>query len=106
MWALTALVLFYIVSGGFKPMISIGVVQSWLFFVLFLSIGIGAFQFLGGLSFFEDLSMANSFTSFGAWGTTGGYGGGDLSGYFNVPGVIQWIAGIGKIIQWEDLGLL
>ena len=45
MWALTALVLFYIVSGGFKPMISIGVVQSWLFFVFFLSIGIGIFIF-------------------------------------------------------------
>ena len=96
MWALTALVLFYIVSGGFKPMISIGVVQSWLFFVFFLSIGIGIFYFLGGLSFFEDLSMANNFISFGAWGSTGGYGGGDVSGYFNIPGVIQWIAGIGK----------
>ena len=38
MWALTAVVLFYVVSGGFKPMVSVGVLQSWLFFVLFLAI--------------------------------------------------------------------
>tara|TARA_B100000579_G_scaffold192134_2_gene157002 strand:- start:5429 stop:7483 length:2055 start_codon:yes stop_codon:yes gene_type:complete len=96
MWVLTAVVLFYIVSGGFKPMISIGVVQSWLFFILFISIGFGAFYYLNGLDFFDDLSTANNFVSFGSWGTTKGYGGGDLSGFFNVPGVIQWVAGIGK----------
>ena len=96
MWVLTAVVLFYIVSGGFKSMISIGVVQSWLFFVLFISIGLGTFYYLGGLSFFDDLATANSFISFGTWGTTQGYGGGDLSGFFNVPGVIQWVGGLGK----------
>ena len=96
MWVLTAVVLFYVVSGGFKSMISIGVVQSWLFFVLFISIGIGTYYYLGGLSFFDDLATANSFISFGTWGSTQGYGGGDLSGFFNVPGVIQWVGGLGK----------
>ena len=96
MWVLTAVVLFYVVSGGFKSMISIGVVQSWLFFVLFISIGLGTFYYLGGLSFFDDLATANSFISFGTWGSTQGYGGGDLSGFFNVPGVIQWVGGLGK----------
>ena len=96
MWVLTAVVLFYVVSGGFKSMISIGVVQSWLFFVLFISIGFGAFYYLGGLSFFDDLATANSFISFGSWGSTQGYGGGDLSSFFNVPGVIQWVGGLGK----------
>jgi Na+/proline symporter len=96
MWVLTAVVLFYVVSGGFKSMISIGVVQSWLFFVLFISIGFGAFYYLGGLSFFDDLATANSFISFGSWGSTQGYGGGDLSGFFNVPGVSQWVGGLGK----------
>ena len=96
MWVLTAVVLFYVVSGGFKSMISIGVVQSWLFFVLFISIGFGAFYYLGGLGFFDDLATANSFISFGSWGSTQGYGGGDLSGFFNVPGVIQWVGGLGK----------
>ena len=96
MWVLTAVVLFYVVSGCFKSMISIGVVQSWLFFVLFISIGFGAFYYLGGLSFFDDLATANSFISFGSWGSTQGYGGGDLSGFFNVPGVIQWVGGLGK----------
>ena len=62
MWALTAVVLFYIVSGGFKPMVSVSVVQSWLFFVFFLALGVGVFNYLGGLSFFEDLSMANSYS--------------------------------------------
>ena len=96
MWVLTAVVLFYVVSGGFKSMISIGVVQSWLFFVLFISIGLGTYYYLGGLSFFDDLATANSFISFGTWGSTQGYGGGDLSGFFNVPGVIQWVGGLGK----------
>ena len=96
MWVLTAVVLFYVVSGGFKSMISIGVVQSWLFFVLFISIGLGTYYYLGGLSFFDDLATANSFISLGTWGSTQGYGGGDLSGFFNVPGVIQWVGGLGK----------
>jgi Na+/proline symporter len=96
MWVLTAVVLFYVVSGGFKPMISVGVVQSWLFFLLFLIIGIASFNYLGGLNFFEQMSLANNFVSYGSWGSTGGYGGGDLSSYFHVPGVIQWIAGVGK----------
>ena len=96
MWVLTAVVLFYVVSGGFKPMISVGVVQSWLFFLLFLIIGIASFNYLGGLNFFEQMSLANNFVSYGYWGNTGGYGGGDLSSYFHVPGVIQWIAGVGK----------
>ncbi|MDB3864174.1 hypothetical protein N9325_04990 [Alphaproteobacteria bacterium] len=96
MWVLTAVVLFYVVSGGFKPMVSIGVLQSWLFFVLFISIGFGAFYFLGGLEFFDDLAIVNRFFPLGSWGSTQGYGGGDLSGFFNVPGVIQWVAGLGK----------
>ena len=96
MWVLTSVVLFYIVSGGFKSMISVGVVQSWLFFLLFLIIGIASFNHLGGLNFFEQMSLANNFVSYGSWESTGGYGGGDLTSYFHVPGVIQWIAGIGK----------
>ena len=96
MWVLTAVVLLYVVSGGFKPMVSIGVLQSWLFFVLFISIGFGAFYFLGGLEFFDDLAIVNRFFPLGSWGSTQGYGGGDLSGFFNVPGVIQWVAGLGK----------
>ncbi len=96
MWVLTSVVLFYIVSGGFKSMISVGVVQSWLFFLLFLIIGIASFNHLGGLNFFEQMSLANNFVSYGSWENTGGYGGGDLTSYFHVPGVIQWIAGIGK----------
>ncbi|MDC0861955.1 hypothetical protein OAQ08_05105 [Alphaproteobacteria bacterium] len=96
MWVLTAVVLFYIVSGGFKSMISIGVVQSWLFFILFLIIGIGTLNYLGGLDIFKQFAIASNFISFGSWGTTEGYGGGELQSYFSVPGVIQWVAGIGK----------
>ena len=91
MWVLTAVVLFYVVSGGFKPMISVGVVQSWLFFLLFLIIGITSFNYLGGLNFFEQMSLANNFVSYAL---------GELQGateeeIFQVismsQGVIQWI---------------
>ena len=77
MWVLTAVVLFYVVSGGFKSMISIGVVQSWLFFILFLTIGLGTFNYLGGLDIFKQFAIASNFISFGSWGTTEGYGGGE-----------------------------
>ena len=30
----------------------------------------------------------DNFISFGSWGTTEGYGGGELHSYFSVPGVI------------------
>jgi len=96
MWVLTAVVLFYVVSGGFKSMVSVGVVQSWLFFILFLTIGLGTINYLGGIDVFEQFAIASNFISFGSWGTTEGYGGGELHSYFSVPGVIQWVAGIGK----------
>ena len=96
MWVVTAVVLFYIVTGGFKSMISIGVVQSWFFFLLFGVLGISVFYSLGGLSSFEDLAFVRNFSQIGMWGSTSGFGGGDYQSYFSVPGVIQWVAGLGK----------
>ena len=31
MWVISSLVLLYVVTGGFKATVSVGVVQSWLF---------------------------------------------------------------------------
>jgi len=96
MWIVTAVVLFYVVTGGFKSMISVGVVQSWLFFILFAVLGLSVFYYLGGLSSFKELAFARNFAEIGNWKSTTGFGGGDYISYFSVPGVIQWVAGIGK----------
>ena len=40
MWAIATIVLFYVTSGGFKSTVSIGVVQSWLYFLSIFFLGI------------------------------------------------------------------
>mgnify|MGYP003328737102 CR=1 FL=1 len=37
MWVVSTIVLFYVTRGGFKSIVSVGVVQSWLYFVTVFS---------------------------------------------------------------------
>ena len=96
MWVVSTIVLFYVTRGGFKSIVSVGVVQSWLYFVTVILLGIIIYSFIGDLDSFGK-SLANiASTSISSWGNTNGYGGGDYNGYFALPGVIQWVAGLGK----------
>ena len=96
MWVISTIVLFYVTRGGFKSIFSVGVVQSWLYFLTVIILGLITYSFIGDFeSFGKSLAkIASSKISF--WGNTNGYGGGDYNGYFALPGVIQWVAGLGK----------
>ncbi len=96
MWVISTIILFYVTRGGFKSIFSVGVVQSWLYFLTIIILGLITYSFIGDFeSFGKSLAkIASSKVSF--WGNTNGYGGGDYNGYFALPGVIQWVAGLGK----------
>ena len=96
MWIISTIVLFYVTRGGFKSVVSVGVVQSWLYFVTFLVLGVIIYYFVGNFEIFGKSLSKIAATSISNWGNTNGYGGGDYNGYFAVPGVIQWVAGLGK----------
>ena len=96
MWVISTIILFYVTRGGFKSIFSVGVVQSWLYFLTVIILGLITYSLIGDFeSFGKSLAkIASSKVSF--WGNTNGYGGGDYNGYFALPGVIQWVAGLGK----------
>ena len=96
MWVISIIVLFYVTRGGFKSIFSVGVVQSWLYFLTVIILGLITYSFIGDFETFGKslAKIANTKISF--WGNTNGYGGGDYNSYFALPGVIQWVAGLGK----------
>jgi Na+/proline symporter len=96
MWVISAIVLFYVTAGGFKSTVSVGVVQSWLFMLTVLILGLITYSFIGSFEIFGNALSKIASTPISAWGKTNGYGGGDYNGYFAMPGVIQWVAGLGK----------
>ena len=96
MWVISIIVLFYVTRGGLKSIFSVGVVQSWLYFLTVIILGLITYSFIGDFETFGKslAKIANTKISF--WGNTNGYGGGDYNSYFALPGVIQWVAGLGK----------
>jgi len=96
MWVISTIVLFYVTRGGFKSVVSVGVVQSWLYFITFIILGLIIYSFIGDFEIFGKALSKIASTSISNWGNTNGYGGGDYNGYFALPGVIQWVAGLGK----------
>ena len=106
MWVISTIVLFYVTRGGFKSVVSVGVVQSWLYFLTVIILGLIIYFFVGNFETFGRALSKIATSPISNWGNTQGYGGGDFNGYFALPGVIQWVAGLGKILQLEDHGLL
>ena len=96
MWVVSLIVLFYVTRGGFKSIASVGVVQSWLYFLTVVLLGFIIYSFVGNFETFGKALAKIASTSISSWGNTNGYGGGDYNGYFALPGVIQWVAGLGK----------
>jgi len=96
MWVVSSIVLFYVTRGGFKSIASVGVVQSWLYFLTVVLLGFIIYSFVGNFETFGQALAKIASTSISSWGNTNGYGGGDYNGYFALPGVIQWVAGLGK----------
>ena len=96
MWVISIIVLFYVTRGGFKSIASVGVVQSWLYFLTIIILGLITYSFIGNFELFGKALSKIASTKISLWGNTNGYGGGDYNGYFALPGVIQWVAGLGK----------
>ena len=96
MWVISTIVLFYVTRGGFKSVVSVGVVQSWLYFLTVIILGLIIYFFIGNFETFGRALSKIATTPISNWGNTQGYGGGDFNGYFALPGVIQWVAGLGK----------
>ena len=96
MWVVSTIVLFYVTRGGFKSVVSVGVVQSWLYFLTVIILGLIIYFFVGNFETFGRALSKIATTPISNWGNTQGYGGGDFNGYFALPGVIQWVAGLGK----------
>ena len=96
MWIISSVVLLYVVTGGFKATVSVGVLQSWLFVLSIVVLGLIIYFAIGGLDDFNQALAKIASTSISTWGNTKGYGGGDFNSYFVVPGVIQWVSGLGK----------
>ena len=96
MWVISTIVLFYVTRGGFKSVVSVGVVQSWLYFLTVIVLGLIIYFFVGNFETFGRALSKIATTPISNWGNTQGYGGGDFNGYFALPGVIQWVAGLGK----------
>ena len=96
MWVISTIVLFYVTRGGFKSVVSVGVVQSWLYFITVIILGLIIYYFVGNFEIFGQALSKLASSSISNWGNTNGYGAGDYNGYFALPGVIQWVGGLGK----------
>lgn len=95
MWTLSSFVLLYSVIGGMQAIAKVSVIQFLLFVIGVVVLGTYTLDLIGG---FDSLNMglanmAQNVTSH--LGITGGKGGGDFSGYFVIPGVVQFTSGLG-----------
>lgn len=95
MWVLSAAVLLYAVTGGMQAVAKIAVVQCVLFALGAVVLGLYALTIVGGFDTLNSGLAKIAQNSPGLWGTTNGSGGGNYPGYFAIPGVIQWTAGLG-----------
>ena len=95
MWILSAAVLLYVVTGGMQAVAKIAVVQCVLFLLGTVVLGLFALNIVGGFDALNSglARVAQNFS--GVWGNTNGSGGGSYPGYFAIPGVVQWTAGLG-----------
>ncbi|CAN5202126.1 hypothetical protein BH10PSE7_BH10PSE7_13860 [soil metagenome] len=92
MWALTALVFLYVCLGGMRASAYVGTLQCVLFAAGIAAIGILAWTKLGGFSAFVGLLAKLGASPAGPWGASAmGY-----NAYFATPGVVQFVAGLGR----------
>ncbi len=94
MWGLAGLMLVYIALGGIRAACAVGVVQGVLFAGVVVILGIFALDRVGGFTTFGQ-GLAAMGVSAGDDLRTHGFGGGDYPGMLVVPGVVQWVSGIG-----------
>lgn len=95
MWVLSGFVLLYAITGGLQAVAKIAVVQCVMFALGVVVLGLFALDLVGGFDALNRGLATIAQNSPGFWGYTNGSGGGNFPGYFAIPGVIQWTAGLG-----------
>jgi solute:Na+ symporter, SSS family len=92
MWLLTAMVFLYVCLGGMRAAAYVGALQGLLFATAVAAVGIIAWAKLGGFGIFVDLLAKLGASKVGPWGASAaGY-----NAYFETPGVVQFVAGLGR----------
>lgn len=94
MWALSAVMLFYVGAGGMRAVASVGAMQWALLTIGIIVTGIIALNLVGGWSALQTALGQLASTDLGKWGTPPSHGGGDYNAYFAIPGVIQYTPGL------------
>lgn len=94
MWALSAVMLFYVGAGGMRAVASVGAMQWALMTIGIIVTGIIALNLVGGWSVLQTALGQLASTDLGKWGTPLSHGGGDYNAYFAIPGVIQYTPGL------------
>ena len=94
MWMLAGFGLLYSIMGGMQAVAKIAVVQSILFFLGIIILGIFALNLVGDFELLNKglADIAQNIPKHSE--STKGPGGGDFPGYFAIPGVIQFTDGI------------
>ncbi len=95
MWVISAFVLIYCVTGGMQAVAKIAVVQCVMFIIGSAVLGLYALNIVGGFDALNSSLATLAQNMEGLWGNTNGFGGGSYPGYFAIPGVIQFTAGLG-----------
>ncbi len=98
MWALSAVVLFYVASGGLRAVAYVDALQCVLLLFGMTAISFIAISYMGSIG-----DLARSIAAASQWDlVTGGESAGrpgltpaGHSGYVATPGVIQWVSGVG-----------
>ena len=92
MWVLTAVVFLYVCIGGLRAAAYAGSLQGVLFAAGIIAIGLIAVVQLGGfVAFVQSLAKLGA-TGIGPWGRSAeGY-----NAFLNIPGVVQFTAGLGR----------
>ena len=92
MWLLAAMVFLYVCLGGMRSAAYVGLLQGLLFAATIVAIGVIAWAKLGGFGNFVDLLSRLGASNVGPWGASAaGY-----NAYFETPGVVQFVAGLGR----------
>lgn len=94
MWALSAVMLFYVGAGGLRAVANIGALQWALLTIGIIVTGVIALNLIGGWGAFQTALGQLASTDLGKWGTPPSHGGGDYNAYFAIPGVIQYTPGL------------
>lgn len=93
MWGLGGLVFLYVVLGGMRATVFVGVLQALLFATAIVGIGVIAWVELGGFGNFVGLLAKLGATRVGEWGATSDN---NYNALFATPGIVQFVAGYGR----------